>query len=146
MTAASGDPSRATGSSAAPSPPTGLPTGSGSSEVAPVPAVRKESARAARRAKRRRRSSGSRLFRYDRSLGPRFVAGADEAGRGCLAGPLVAAAVLFHYDAPAPSHPRSLSALNHSKQHTPEARDGLYPRGPPAAPRRRGHPPLGARG
>ena len=28
----------------------------------------------------------------------RFVAGADEAGRGCLAGPLVAAAVLFDLD------------------------------------------------
>ena len=33
--------------------------------------------------------------RFDRALGVRFVAGADEAGRGCLAGPLVAAAVLF---------------------------------------------------
>jgi ribonuclease HII len=50
-----------------------------------------------RRRARRRRSSGSRLFRYDRGLGVRFVAGADEAGRGCLAGPLVAAAVLFDY-------------------------------------------------
>jgi ribonuclease HII len=28
----------------------------------------------------------------------RFVAGSDEAGRGCLAGPLVAAAVLFDYE------------------------------------------------
>ena len=50
-----------------------------------------------RRAKRRR-SSGSRLFRYDRGLGFRWVAGSDEAGRGCLAGPLVAAAVLFDYE------------------------------------------------
>ena len=39
-----------------------------------------------------------RLFRFDRALGYRFVAGADEAGRGCLAGPLVAAAVLFDYE------------------------------------------------
>ncbi len=31
-------------------------------------------------------------------LGCRMVAGADEAGRGCLAGPLVAAAVLFDYE------------------------------------------------
>ena len=47
-----------------------------------------------RRAAKRRRS-GRRLFAYDRALGARFVAGADEAGRGCLAGPLVAAGVLF---------------------------------------------------
>ena len=45
------------------------------------------------------RSSGRRLFAFDRRLGVRFVAGADEAGRGCLAGPLVAAGVLFDYDA-----------------------------------------------
>jgi ribonuclease HII len=36
-----------------------------------------------------------RLLAHDRSLGVRHVAGADEAGRGCLAGPLVAAAVCF---------------------------------------------------
>jgi ribonuclease HII len=81
-----------------------------------------------RRARRRRRSSGSRLFRYDRSLGPRFVAGADEAGRGCLAGPLVAAAVLFDYDKLTLADLRSLSALNDSKQHTMEMRETLYPR------------------
>ena len=46
-----------------------------------------------RRARKRRRS-GRRLFAYDRGLGARFVAGADEAGRGCLAGPLVAEAGL----------------------------------------------------
>jgi len=34
-----------------------------------------------------------RLLAHDRGLGARHVAGADEAGRGCLAGPLVAAAV-----------------------------------------------------
>jgi ribonuclease HII len=90
--------------------------------------VRVASARDTRRAKRRRRSAGSRLFRYDRALGKRFVAGADEAGRGCLAGPLVAAAVLFDYDALTLVDLRSLSALNDSKQHTPEARDALYPR------------------
>ena len=36
-----------------------------------------------------------RLLAHDRALGVRHVAGADEAGRGCLAGPLVAAAVCF---------------------------------------------------
>jgi ribonuclease HII len=81
-----------------------------------------------RRARRRRRSSGSRLFRYDRGLGVRFVAGADEAGRGCLAGPLVAAAVLFDYDQLTLTDLRSLSALNDSKQHTIEMRELLYPR------------------
>ena len=37
------------------------------------------------------------LFRFDQQFGHRFVAGADEAGRGSLAGPLVAAAVLLDY-------------------------------------------------
>ena len=68
-------PSPATGSSARPSPPTGRRTGSGSSK-----------------AHRRRLARTRRLFAFDRSLGSRLVAGADEAGRGCLAGPLVAAA------------------------------------------------------
>jgi ribonuclease HII len=58
----------------------------------------------------------------------RFVAGADEAGRGCLAGPLVAAAVVFDYDRLTLSDLRALSALNDSKQQTPEAREELYPR------------------
>jgi ribonuclease HII len=90
-------------------------------------AVRGTTARSRRSAKRRR-SSGSRLFRYDRALGMRFVAGADEAGRGCLAGPLVAAAVLFDYESLTLSELRSLSALNDSKQHTAEAREELYPK------------------
>jgi len=57
----------------------------------------------------------------------RFVAGADEAGRGCLAGPLVAAAVLFDYDALTTRELRALSALNDSKQHDHAAREDLYP-------------------
>jgi ribonuclease HII len=75
-----------------------------------------------------KKPAGSRLFRFDRSLGYRFVAGADEAGRGCLAGPLVAAAVLFDYETLSLSDRRSLSALNDSKQHTEETREMLYPR------------------
>src|SRR5512144_3196312 len=113
MTAGSGDPSRASGSSALPSPRTGRPSGSASSS--------------SKRAKRKR-TSGSRLFRFDRSLGRRFVAGAAEAGRGCLAGPLVAAAVLFDYERLTLADLRSLSALNDSKQHTEEGREALYPR------------------
>ena len=58
----------------------------------------------------------------------RFVAGADEAGRGCLAGPLVAAAVVFDYERLTLADLRALSALNDSKQHTPEMREELYPR------------------
>lgn len=57
----------------------------------------------------------------------RFVAGADEAGRGCLAGPLVAAAVLFDLERISPRDVRALSVLNDSKQHTAEAREALYP-------------------
>jgi ribonuclease HII len=64
---------------------------------------------------------------YDRALGVRYVAGADEAGRGCLAGPLVAAAVLFDVEALGVREVRALTALNDSKQHDPEARDALYP-------------------
>jgi ribonuclease HII len=57
----------------------------------------------------------------------RLVAGADEAGRGCLAGPLVAAGVLFDYDALTTLELRALGTLNDSKQHTSEAREELYP-------------------
>jgi ribonuclease HII len=57
----------------------------------------------------------------------RWVAGADEAGRGCLAGPLVAAAVLFDIEALGVRDVRALSALNDSKQHDAEAREALFP-------------------
>jgi ribonuclease HII len=76
---------------------------------------------------KRRAATGRRLFAFDRSLGCRFVAGADEAGRGSLAGPLVAAAVLFDLERLGLSERRSLSRLNDSKQHTPESREELYP-------------------
>jgi ribonuclease HII len=64
---------------------------------------------------------------YDRSLGTRFVAGADEAGRGCLAGPLVAAAVLFDYERVGRREVRALSSLNDSKQQTEAGREEMYP-------------------
>jgi ribonuclease HII len=82
-------------------------------------------ARARRRAQRA--ASGRRLFAFDRRLGVRFVAGADEAGRGSLAGPLVAAAVLFDYESLTIRELRALRALNDSKQHTHETREELYP-------------------
>ena len=75
----------------------------------------------------KRPRSGRRLFRFDRSIGCRFVAGADEAGRGSLAGPLVAAAVLFDLERLTLSDRRALSRLNDSKQHTAETREELYP-------------------
>jgi ribonuclease HII len=64
---------------------------------------------------------------FDRALGSRFIAGADEAGRGCLAGPLVAAAVLFDYSRVGPREVRALSALNDSKQQTAAGREAVYP-------------------
>ncbi len=68
-----------------------------------------------------------RLFGFDRELGVRFVAGADEAGRGCLAGPLVAAAVLFDLKHVGPAEVRALGFLNDSKQQTPKVRAELFP-------------------
>ena len=79
-----------------------------------------------RRAARGSRA-GRRLFRFDRSLGVRFVAGADEAGRGCLAGPLVAAAVLFDLERIGAAEVRALGDLNDSKQQVAEARAELFP-------------------
>ncbi len=77
----------------------------------------------------RRRSArpGRRLVAFDRALGARFVAGADEAGRGCLAGPLVAGAVLFDLWRLGPAEVRALGALNDSKQQSPAARAELFP-------------------
>ncbi len=56
-----------------------------------------------------------------------MVAGADEAGRGCLAGPLVAAAVLIDYESLSHSDRRALAGLHDSKQMTAEKRDELFP-------------------
>src|SRR5436190_17042872 len=108
MTVANGDLCRRSGSSDEPSSPTGRQTGSAPSKKRPA-------------------RTGRRLFAFDRSLGRRFVAGADEAGRGSLAGPLVAAAVLFDLDRLTLSERRSLARLNDSKQHTEAGREELYP-------------------
>ena len=118
-TAASGAPSPETGSSARPSPPTGRRTESGSSKPARV-----ARAKAVGAAARRRRAK---LFKFDRELGCRFVAGADEAGRGSLAGPLVAAAVLLDYERLSMRDRRALGDLDDSKQRTAEQREALYP-------------------
>ena len=76
---------------------------------------------------KRRRRKAARLFKFDRELGARFVAGADEAGRGSLAGPLVAAAVLIDYERLSLRDRRALGELDDSKQRTPEEREALYP-------------------
>jgi ribonuclease HII len=97
-----------------------------SSQAARARAAKRPGNSRSRRAARRR-TSGRRLFAFDRNLGVRFVAGADEAGRGCLAGPLVAAGVLFDQTALTTRELRALGALNDSKQHDHDAREALYP-------------------
>lgn len=63
------------------------------------------------------------LFRFDLSVGGAYrsaLAGVDEAGRGPLAGPVVAAAVIFRRPTV------SLPGLNDSKQLTPQVREILF--------------------
>jgi ribonuclease HII len=69
---------------------------------------------------------GRRLLSFDRRLGVRLLAGADEAGRGPLAGPLVVAGVLFDLDRLRDHRVRPLAFLNDSKQCGPERREQLY--------------------
>jgi ribonuclease HII len=79
-----------------------------------------------------RRSSphrpGKRLIAHDQATGFRFVAGADEAGRGCLAGPLVAAAVVFDIDRLIGPDAALLSRLDDSKRLSGEVRELLFTR------------------
>jgi ribonuclease HII len=98
-----------------PLPPTGHPIGSAPSK-SPKGKLH-----------RRRLARSRRLFAFDRGLGSRYVAGADEAGRGCLAGPLVAAAVLIDYERLSHSDRRALSGLHDSKRMTEERRLEMYP-------------------
>ena len=102
----------------------------------PEPVVEAEAEQAATtpaRAKpkrRRKRADGRRtawLFKFDQNYGHRYVAGADEAGRGCLAGPLVAAGVLFDYEKLGPDERKLLAGLDDSKKKTLEERQALYP-------------------
>ena len=72
------------------------------------------------------RRSGQRLLAHDRRLGVRYVAGADEAGRGSLAGPLVVAGVLLDYELLRGPRVRCLAALNDSKQVAPDEREALF--------------------
>jgi ribonuclease HII len=72
------------------------------------------------------RRTGRKLLAFDRRLGVRYVAGADEAGRGSLAGPLVTAAVLFDYGKLRDHRVRALALLNDSKQLTADEREQLF--------------------
>ena len=71
---------------------------------------------------RRTAPPGRALLDHDRGLGPPLVAGADEAGRGALAGPLVAAAVLLR---PGALDPARLERLDDSKRLRPALREEL---------------------
>jgi len=66
-------------------------------------------------------------FAFDLDLAGRAtVAGADEAGRGCLAGPLVAAAVCFDYAALDDADFAALERLDDSKKVLKVRRAALY--------------------
>jgi ribonuclease HII len=75
----------------------------------------------------RKRRTAARLFRFDRSFGSRYVAGVDEAGRGSLAGPLLAAGVLIDLERIGTRERRALAHLDDSKQKSAEEREALYP-------------------
>jgi ribonuclease HII len=74
----------------------------------------------------KRRQTGQKLLRFDRALDARLVAGADEAGRGPLAGPLVVAGVLLDYECLRDHRVRPLALLNDSKQVDAATRNELY--------------------
>ena len=77
---------------------------------------------------RRRRGGRARDFLASTGgIGARYVVGADEAGRGSLAGPLLVAGVLLDYDALRGSRVRPLALLNDSKQLTRRAARGAVP-------------------
>ena len=91
-----------------------------------MPPTGRRTASASSKSHRRRLARSRRLFVFDRGLGSPQVAGADEAGRGCLPGPLVAAAVLIDHESLGAADRRMLSGLHDSKQLTAEKRDELY--------------------
>ncbi|HEV7918564.1 MAG TPA: ribonuclease HII [Solirubrobacterales bacterium] len=64
------------------------------------------------------------LIDFDLAFG-RSVAGADEAGRGCLAGPIVAAGVRFDYDKLSDRQIEMIGELNDSKKFDSERREEL---------------------
>ena len=79
------------------------------------------------------------------TLDRRYVAGADEAGRGSLAGPLVAAAVLFDYERLALREVRALCAARRLEGARPRAARGALPARDAGGRAGRGHVALRAR-
>lgn len=77
--------------------------------------------------KKRPKPDPAGLFAHDRGFDSVAVAGADEAGRGCLAGPIVAAGVLLDRKCLENLGGGRLSALNDSKKMTEKAREELFP-------------------
>lgn len=72
---------------------------------------------------------GKSRFRYERELlarGCSLIAGVDEAGRGPLAGPVVAAAIIFPCEWIQNGLPRALWGLNDSKQLSAEERETYF--------------------
>ena len=67
------------------------------------------------------------LFAFDRGQGVRYVCGADESGRACMAGPLVAAAVRFDYERLDADAYARLADLNDSKKLSSRRRAALLP-------------------
>jgi ribonuclease HII len=73
------------------------------------------------------RADSAELFSFDRGLGAELVAGADEAGRGALAGPIVGAAVLFDQSGLGGVERELLARLGDSKALTKRRRELLFP-------------------
>ncbi len=67
------------------------------------------------------------LFAHDLGVGHGAVAGTDEAGRGCLAGPIVAAAVVFDRRCLESFGAGRLASLNDSKKLSAASRERLLP-------------------
>lgn len=63
---------------------------------------------------------------YERDCRSALVAGIDEAGRGCLAGPVTVGFALFTQDFFHKEIPRELSFLDDSKKLSPKKRDLLF--------------------
>jgi ribonuclease HII len=71
-----------------------------------------------------RQNTSETLYAFDREIiqgGNACIVGVDEAGRGPLAGPVVAAAVVLDLD-------KTIPGVNDSKKLSPAARDRLYGR------------------
>ena len=70
--------------------------------------------------------SDSALLAHDRARGVRLIAGVDEVGRACLAGPIMAAGVLFDLERLASGAGKNLlEELNDSKRLAPTKRERL---------------------